>query len=172
MSVGRNLRRPRWLLVFVFVALAATGAALATRAQPGHAAPGSASPGVDPAYTYNQLYTMATNFSYRVSGADGPPQDPSSPFNLPPTVNGWQEMFAYWKAQMTDTKSNGSLANFATISDHYFRRSGGYRFDSDDAEVTIPGAICPGQRVLIGSHPDETPVPTDIVGEINSAPRA
>ena len=168
MSVGRNLRRPRWPLVLVSVALAATAVLLLARAQPGRADRSSVTPNVDPAYIYNQLYTMATSFSYRISGADGPPQDPSSPFNLPPTVNGWQEMFPYWKAQMTDARTNGSLANFATISDHYFRRSGGYQFDSDDAEVTIPGAICPGQRVLIGAHPDETPVPTDIVNDINS----
>jgi hypothetical protein len=119
-------------------------------------------------YLYSQLYTMATSFSYRISGADGPPQDPSSPFNLPPTVNGWQELFAYWKKTLTSEKTNGPLAGFATVSDHYFRRPGGYRFDSDDAEVTIPGASCPGERVLLAAHPDETPVPTDVVGEINS----
>src|SRR5262249_30716589 len=105
---------------------------------------------------------------YRVSGADGPPQNPSSPFNLPPTVNGWQELLAYWKQQLANDQANSSLADFATITDHYFRRSGGYQFDSDDAEATIPGATCAGQRVLLAAHPDETPVPTDIVGEINS----
>jgi hypothetical protein len=168
MSVGRNLRRPRWLLLLAPLALAATAVLLLAHAPAGRADRAPATPSVDPAYTYNQLYTMASSFSYRISGADGPPQDPSSPFNLPPTVNGWQELFQYWKAQMTDPRTNGPLANFATISDHYFRRSGGYQFDSDDAEVTIPGATCPGQRVLIGAHPDETPVPTDIVGEINS----
>ena len=155
MSVGRNLRRPRWLLLLVSAALAASAVLLLAKAQPGSADRAAATPNVDSAYTYGQLYTMATSFSYRISGADGPPQDPSSPFNVPPTVNGWQEMFQYWKAQMTDPKTNGSLANFATISDHYFRRSGGYQWDSDDAEVTIPGASCPGQRVLIGAHPDE-----------------
>jgi len=168
MSQGRNLLRPRWLFLLASAALAATATLLLARPQPGRADRAPATPNVDAAYTYNQLYTMATSFSYRISGADGPPQDPSSPFNLPPTVNGWQEMFQYWKAQLTDTTANGSLANFATVSNHYFRRSGGYRFDSNDAEVTIPGASCPGQRVLIGAHPDETPVPTDVVNLINS----
>jgi hypothetical protein len=132
------------------------------------AAAGPGMPQVNPDYLYSQLYTMATGFSYRVSGADGPPQDPSSAFNLPPTVNGWQELFGYWKKTLTSDKVNGALASFATVSDHYFRRSGGYRFDSDDAEVTIPGATCPGQRVLVGAHPDETPVPPEIVKEIDS----
>jgi hypothetical protein len=159
------LRRRALLLA---VLAAAVAVPIVTSIGGSAAASQPTTPVVNPDYLYRQLYTMATSFSYRVSGADGPPQDPSSPFNLPPTVNGWQEMFAYWKNQVTSQKVNGPAAAFATLSDHYFRRSGGYRFDSDDAEVTVPGAICPGQRVLIGSHPDETPVPTDIVDEINT----
>ena len=127
-----------------------------------------AAPVVDPDYLYGQLYTMASRFSYRISGADGDPRNPADPFNLPPTVNGWQELLGYWKHQLTTTSNSASLANFATVSDHYFRRTGGYRFDSDDAEATIPGATCPGQRVLLAAHPDETPVPNDIVGLIDS----
>jgi hypothetical protein len=123
---------------------------------------------VDGSQLYARLYTMATSFSYRVSGADGPPADPSSPFNLPPTVNGWQELFSFWKKNLTSQAANGPLASFATVSDHYFQRPGGYRFNSDDAEVTIPGASCPGQRVLLAAHPDETPVSPGIVKEINS----
>jgi PKD domain len=165
LAVPRSLRRRVLLLAVLGVAVAVP---IATSIGGSAAASQQAAPVVNPDYLYGQLYTMATSFSYRVSGADGPPQDPSSPFNLPPTVNGWQELFAYWKKQVTSEKVNGPVASFATISDHYFRRSGGYRFDSDDAEVTVPGAICPGQRVLIGAHPDETPVPTDIVDEINS----
>lgn len=69
---------------------------------------------------------------------------------------------------MTSTAANGPLAAYATASDHYFRRSGGYRFDSDGAEATIPGAARSGQRVLLAAHPDEAPVPTDIVDEINT----
>jgi hypothetical protein len=165
MRAVRGLRRRRWLLVVLCVAVAVP---VATSVSGSASAGQQAAPVVNPDYLYGQLYTMATSFSYRVSGADGPPQNPSSPFNLPATVNGWQELFAYWKEQLTSEKVNGPLAAFATISDHYFRRSGGYRFDSDDAEVTIPGATCAGQRVLVAAHPDETPVPTDIVGEIAS----
>jgi hypothetical protein len=169
-KVPRSIRRRRWLYALACLALSAplfAGASRPATAR-GSASTGPAAPSIDASYLYSQLYTMATSFSYRISGADGPPQDPSSPFNLPPTVNGWQELFAYWKKALTGTKTNGPLANFATVTDHYFQRSGGYRFPSDDAEVTIPGAACPGERVLLAAHPDETPVPTSIVSEINS----
>ena len=161
--------RRRWPVGVACVALAAAASvAVSDVARADKPSAGQAAPAIDPAYLYGQLYTMATRYSYRVSGADGPPQNPSSPFNLPPTVNGWQELLAYWKQQLTNDQANSSLADFATISDHYFRRSGGYQFDSDDAEATIPGAGCAGERVLLAAHPDETPVPTDIVGEIAS----
>ena len=132
------------------------------------AVPGPAVPSVSGDYLYAQLYAMAKAYSYRISGADGDPRNLGDPFNLPPTVNGWQELFAYWKGVLTDNRANTALAGFATATDHFFRRSGGYRFDSNDAEVTIPGATCAGQRALVAAHPDETPVPTDIVGLIDS----
>ena len=132
------------------------------------AATRQATPVIDADFLYAQLYDMSKAYSYRISGADGDPRNPADPFNLPPTVNGWQELVAHWKSMLTDQSVNGELAAFATVTDHYFRRSGGYRFDSNDAEVTIPGASCAGQRVMLAAHPDETPVPTDIVGLIDS----
>jgi hypothetical protein len=143
-------------------ALSASGAAAANDQQRDTAL------SVNADYLYSQFYTMAKSFSYRVSGADGDPRNPDDPFNLPPTVNGWNEFLAYWKNTLTSTKLNGDLASFATVTDHYFRRQGGYRFDSDDAEATLPGATCAGQPVILAAHPDETPVPTDIVGLIDS----
>jgi hypothetical protein len=137
-------------------------------ASAGRPAPLPAAPTVNADYLYSQLYTMSKAFSYRISGADGDPRNAADPFNVAPTVNGWQELFAYWKSNLTDRRVNTQLASFATVADHYFRRTGGYRFDSDDVEVTIPGASCAGQRVLLAAHPDETPVPTDIVGLIDS----
>jgi hypothetical protein len=145
------------------VCLTAAGAAPAAASQ----AP-QATPIVDADYLYGQLYAMSKAFSYRVSGADGDPRNATDPFNLPPTVNGWQELIAYWKANLTNQQLNTRVARFATVTDHYFRRTGGYRFDSNDVEATIPGASCAGQRVLLAAHPDETPVPTDIVDLINS----
>ncbi|HKE81855.1 MAG TPA: PKD domain-containing protein [Solirubrobacteraceae bacterium] len=159
-------RRARWLLCAV---LAATPFVVAMAfGAPARPAATSERPIIDTGYLYSQLYGMATSDVYRVSGADGPPQDPSSSFNVPSTVNGWQELIAHWKGELTSTHSMGPIANFATAKDHFFRRSGGYRFDSNDAEVTIPGASCAGQRVLLAAHPDNVPVPTSVVQNIDS----
>jgi hypothetical protein len=169
MKALRRSGRRRWLLVVGCLAavlpLCLTASTTAVASRPGGR---QGTPIVDPDYLYNQLYAMSKAFSYRISGADGDPRNAADPFNVPPTVNGWQELLAYWKGQLTDRRVNTQLAAFATAMDHYFRRTGGYRFDSDDVEVTIPGASCAGQRVLLAAHPDETPVPNDIVGLIDS----
>ena len=169
MTVLRRFGRRRWLALIASIAVAVPMAvsASSTATAGGQVAP-QQSPAVDANYLYAQLYAMAKAYSYRISGADGDPRNASDPFNLPPTVNGWQELVGYWKKTLTDAHANTQLANFATAADHYFRRSGGYRFDSDDAEVTLPGSTCAGQRVLLAAHPDETPVPTDVVGLIDS----
>jgi hypothetical protein len=182
MTVLRTLKRPRWLVAFACVALlapvvfAVSGVASAGKQQ----LTSQAAPLVDRDYIYGQLFDMSYNDVYRVSGADGPPTDPSSPWNEPPTVNGWQEFFRHWKQQLTDTSVMGPLADYATVSDHYFHRlpeqrtnpnytfDTAYPWDSDDAEVTVPGVACPGQRVLLAAHPDGTPVTPAIVGEVNN----
>jgi PKD domain len=169
MKAHRRSRRRGWLVTVGCVAAALPLCLTASGAAVGEpAAALSTTPTVNPDYLYGQLYAMSKAFSYRVSGADGDPRNFADAFNLPPTVNGWQELYAYWKANLTDKGLNTQLAAFATVTDHYFRRGGGYRFDSNDAEVTLPGASCAGQRVLLAAHPDETPVPTDIVGLIDS----
>ena len=149
------------LLVAVFVA--ATAGTV-----PGQAARGQARPIVDINYLYDQLFLMSTSYTYRVSGADGPPTDPSSPSNLPATINGWQEFFQHWKGQMTSQRAMGPLGRFVSVRDHFFQL-GFMPFQSDVAEVTLPGAQCAGQRVLMGSHPDSTPVNgTRLINQINA----
>src|SRR5256885_1317016 len=169
MKALRRSGRRRWLLPVgcraAVLPLCLTASTTAVAGRPGGR---QDTPVVDPGYLYSQLYAMSKAFSYRISGADGDPRNAADPFNVPPTVNGWQELVAYWKGQLTNQRVNTQLAAFATAMDHYFRRTGGYRFDSDDVEVTIPGASCAGQRVLLAAHPDETPVPNDIVGLIDS----
>ena len=148
----RGIRQLPKLVLLVAVFVAATAGSVPTQA-----ARAQARPVVDIGYLYDQLYLMSTAYIYRVSGADGPPTDPSSPSNLPATINGWQEFFQHWKAQMTSTRSMGSLGRFVSVRDHLFQLSF-MPFQSNVAEVTLPGAVCAGQRVLIGSHPDSTPV--------------
>jgi hypothetical protein len=167
------------LAVIVFVAVAVP-AGLVVSGVGKQALASPATPVVDGNYVYNQLFDMSYSDVYRVSGADGPPTDPSSPWNQPSTVNGWQEFFQHWKAQLTDKSVMTPLAKFATVSDHYFHRmpeqrtnpnytfDTSYPWDSDDAEVTLPGAACPGKRVLLAAHPDGTPVTPAIVGQVNN----
>jgi PKD domain len=182
MTVLRTLKQPRWLVAGACMALlvpavcAVSGVASAEKQE----LRSQAAPLVDRDYIYGQLFDMSYNDVYRVSGADGPPTDPSSPWNEPATVNGWQEFFRHWKQQLTDTRVMGPLADYATVSDHYFHRlpeqrtnpnytfDTAYPWDSDDAEVTVPGAACAGQRVLLAAHPDGTPVTPAIVGEVNN----
>src|SRR6266516_4066031 len=179
MKVLNKLRRPRWLAVIVCVGVVAPIGFVVSgvAATPSHPLTSQAAPVVDPNYIYGQLFDMAYNDVYRVSGADGPPADPGSPWNEPSTVNGWQEFFQHWKGQLTDKSVMSNFAKFATVSDHFFHRlpvqetnpnysfNPNYPWDSDDAEVTVPGLACAGKRVLIAAHPDGTPVSPTIVGE-------
>jgi hypothetical protein len=188
MTVLRSLRRPRWLVAAGAVAVAAPVIFFVSGVTAEGKPPvtSSATPVVDRDYIYGQLFDMSYNDVYRVSGADGDPRNANDPFNLPPTVNGWQEFFQHWKQQLTDKKQMTDLAKFATVSDHYFHRlpeqrtnpagnpnfysfDPNFRYDSDDAEVTIPGETCAGQRVLLAAHPDGTPISPAIVGEVNNS---
>jgi hypothetical protein len=181
MKLLHVLRRPRWLVAIGCVAVLAPAAVLVSGVAATDDVSGpQATPLVDRDYIYGQLFDMSYNDVYRVSGADGPPTDPSSPWNMKPTVNGWQEFFQHWKDQLTDKTVMTSMAKYATLKDHYFRRlpeqrtnpnysfDPNYKWDSDDAELTLPGATCPGQRVLLAAHPDGTPVSPTIVGEVNN----
>src|SRR4051812_33342567 len=98
-------RRRALLLVAAVAAAAAAGGALTPGGAPraGAAPAAQRAPVVDPDYMYQQLYARASSYSYRISGADGPPQTPAAPFNVAPTVNGEQELFAHWKGALTNT---------------------------------------------------------------------
>src|SRR3954470_12690604 len=181
MQVLRKRRRARWLSATACLAIVAAVVVVATGvAPPARSAAGQAAPVIDPTYMYGQLFNMGYDDVYRVSGADGDPRNYADPYNIPSTINGWQEFWKSWKTQLTSTQAMGDVAKFATVSDHYFRRAPeqrtnpnytfdpNYRFDSNDAEVTVPGATCPGVRVLIAAHGDLTPVSPTIVGEINN----
>jgi len=129
MKVLRDSRRRRWLATGACVALvgavvvAVSGVATAGQ----HAVTSQAAPIVDPNYIYGQLFDMSYNDVYRVSGADGDPHvvqaGGTDAFNLPPTINGWQELFLHWKQQLTDKTQMTNLVKFATVADHFFRRA-------------------------------------------------
>lgn len=120
-------------------------------------------PVADESYEYAQLDFMANHYLMRYSGQDGPPGDPkASDGNLPPNVNGWQEFYLHWKQQVTSRAVMGRFAKDLHVDDHDFRQATASfvgpppPYDSDVRTVTIPGARCPGQSVLIAGHPDST----------------
>lgn len=165
MRFRKSYLRPA-LVAVAGLALCSASIVPGNAAQADRATPGQARPVIDTGYLYRQLYDMSSTYIFRASGLDGPPQNPSSPDNLPPNVNGWQEFYAHWKQQMTSPQAMGPMAAFLKVSDHYFRVTG-FPFDSDVAEVTIPGAACPGQRVLLAGHPDSTPSSTSVADLID-----
>ena len=84
MKLLHALRRPRWLVVIGCAAVLAPAAVLVSGvAATDDVVTSQATPLVDRDYIYGQLFDMAYNDVYRVSGADGPPTDPSSPWNEP-----------------------------------------------------------------------------------------
>src|SRR3954454_18764320 len=123
MQVLRKLRRPRG--VTLAACLAAAGAAIfvGRGGVPARSQTGQVAPTIDTAYMYGQLFNLGYDDVYRVSGADGDPRNFSDPYNIPSTINGWQEFWKNFKTQLTDTSAMGDVAKFATVSDHYFRRS-------------------------------------------------
>src|SRR3954468_4904073 len=180
MQVLRKLRRPRGVTAAACLAAAGAAVFVASGALPAKSQTGQTAPAINRDYMYGQLFGLGYDDVYRVSGADGDPRNFADPYNIPSTINGWQEFWRSWKTQLTSTSAMGDVASYATASDHYFRRAPeqrtnpnysfdpNYKFDSDDAEVTIPGSACPGQRVLSAAHGDLAPVSPTIVGEINN----
>jgi PKD domain len=164
----RKVGRSRWVVLLV-LALAAVPAALvaSTTASSAPAIPFSnpAHPVVDANWIYDHNWFDSTNFIYKVAGSDGClPQattcavgSPGDINNLPQNYNGAQEFYTWWKGLGTTTtpQPNGELGKFITARDHLFPTR---TWQLDDAELTIPGATCAGQQVMLASHNDSTPV--------------
>ncbi|MBV9292180.1 MAG: M28 family peptidase [Frankiales bacterium] len=150
----------------IVLALAAPSAAWAGRStshRPHRAESSGSLPVADENYQYAQLYFMSSNYLMRYSGQDGPPGDLNpADGNLPPQLNGWQEFYLHWKQQVTSPKVMGAFAKDLHVDDHNFQQATASFFgppppyQSDVRTVTIPGAKCPGQTVLIAGHPDST----------------
>ena len=105
MQVLRKLRRPGWLGAIGCLAVAvAAGLVASGVAPPARSAEGQAAPTIDPTYMYGQLFNMGYDDVYRVSGADGDPRNFSDAFNIPSTINGWQEFWRQWKTRQNRFK--------------------------------------------------------------------
>jgi hypothetical protein len=166
----RKVGRGRWLVLLV-LAVAVVPAALiaSTTASSAPAPPFSnpAHPVVDANWIYDHDWFDANTFIYKVAGSDGClPQatdcstgggTPGDSNNLPPNYNGAQEFYSWWKGLGTTStpQPNGELGKYITARDHLFNTRS---WQLNDAELTIPGATCAGQQVMLASHNDSTPV--------------
>ena len=184
MTVLRRFRRPRWLVATGVVAVAVPAIFLVSGVTASGKPPAvsSATPVVDRDYIYGQLFDMAYSDVYRVSGADGdrrgtrarPVQRAADGQRLAgvlPALEGAAHRQEGDDRPREVRDGLGPLlppAARAADESRTTRSTPNYRWDSDDAEVTIPGATCPGQRVLLAAHPDGTPVSPTIVGEVNN----
>src|SRR2546430_15028459 len=140
----------RWWRVTVgcIAAVLPVGRPASGTASAGGPAPGlPATPTVNADYLYSQLYLMSKAFSYRISGADGDPRKSTDAFNLPPTVNGWQELFAYWKAKLTDRRGNTKTGGVAAGAPPHLPRTGGDPPGSPPAPGAVPRAPPAGPTV-------------------------
>jgi hypothetical protein len=157
-------RFPRWWSVLATVVLLAvtTGSGAVGRPAAGQTpATGASRPVIDTKFLYDELYYLATNFIFRVAGADGPLSDPGDPNNLPPNYNGAQEFYKWFGAEMTnpDARHMGPMGQFMTAKDHVYPTR---VWQLDDETVTIPGQSCAGQVALIAGHNDSTPTSTGV----------
>jgi PKD domain len=169
----KKLLRPRWIAVGLLVAVTAVTAALVatTTATSADAIPFSnpAHPVVDANWIYDHNFFESNEFIYKVAGSDGclpgattcpGGGTPGDTNNLPPNYNGAQEFYTWWKGVGTThtPQPNGKLGLWVTARDHLFPTRS---WQLNDAELTIPGAVCAGQQVMLASHNDSTPVSTN-----------
>jgi hypothetical protein len=153
--------RSRFLLVAAIAAIAVPLALLASSASASKPAPTAEHPVVDTDFLYGELYHLATNFIYRVAGADGPLTNFADPNNLPQNYNGAQEFYKWFGSELTNPDDNhmGPLGRFMTAKDHLYSTR---IWQLDDEIVTIPGGSCAGQIALIAGHNDSTPTSTAV----------
>src|SRR3954447_20474972 len=178
----RKIMRTRWLALLALTAVAIPAALIAsTAASSADGIPVSnpAHPVVDANWIYDHDWFDATNFIYKVAGSDGclPTAlncstgggTPGDANNLPQNYNGAQEFYAWWKGVGTThtPQPNGVLGKWITARDHLFNTRS---WQLNDAELTIPGAVCAGQQVMLASHNDSTPVSTNSLGSTTATP--
>ena len=176
----KKLLRPRWIAVGLLVAVTAVAAALvaSTTATSADAIPFSnpAHPVIDANWIYDHNFYESNQFIFKVAGSDGCLQgattcavgSPGDANNLPENYNGAQEFYSWWKGVGTThtPQPNGKLGLWITARDHLFPTR---TWQGNDAELTIPGAVCAGQQVMLASHNDSTPFSTNNGGPSSAA---
>ena len=168
----KKLLRPRWIALCLLVAVTAAAAALVatTTATSADAIPFSnpAHPVIDANWIYDHNWYESNKFIYKVAGSDGclpsattcAVGTPGDSNNLPPNYNGAQEFYDWWTGVGTThtPQPNGKLGLWISARDHLFPTR---TWQGNDAELTIPGAVCAGQQVMLASHNDSTPIGTN-----------
>ncbi len=102
-------------------------------------------PTVDPNYTYDQLFYVATHFQHREAGYDA---------NLPVSVNGHDEFAAYWAQEMQrNLQSFGAQVRYDEFSVLGWKGRPA-KVPAFNVEVSVPGGSHPEQVVVIGCHYD------------------
>jgi hypothetical protein len=176
----KKLLRPRWIAIGLLVAVTAAAAALVatTTATSADAIPVSnpAHPVIDTNWIYDHNFFESNKFIYKVAGSDGCLPSATTcavgtagdSNNLPPNYNGAQEFYDWWKGVGTThtPQPNGKLGLWVTARDHLFPTR---TWQLNDAELTIPGAVCAGQQVMLASHNDSTPISTNSGGPSSAA---
>ena len=162
-SAMKKALRPR----FLAVALVAAGGATAVVASSGGAqstppaVSNPAHPVVDASWIYANDWYNATHFIYKRAGSDGclvgatscafGTQGDSN--NLPQNYNGTQEFNKWWGDLGTTSTPQpmGDLGKFISKRDNIYPQA---QWQINVQELTIPGATCPGQQVMLAYHPD------------------
>ena len=161
-SLSKALR-PRFLLVALVAAAGATTVVVSSGGAATDAPPVSnpAHPVVDANWIYANDWYNATHFIYKRAGSDGClPGATSCTFgspgdanNLPQNYNGTQEFNKWWGDLGTTSTPQpmGELGKWMSKRDNIYPQS---TFQINVQELTIPGATCPGQQVMLAYHPD------------------
>jgi hypothetical protein len=159
----RTVVRPRVLAIALVAAAGATPIVVSSGGAQSDAPPVSnpAHPVVDASWIYNGDWYESTHFIYKRAGSDGClPGATSCAFgtpgdsnNLPANYNGDQEFNKWWADLGTSSTAqpNGVLGKWMSKRDHLFAQA---TWQIDTQELTIPGATCPGQQVMLAFHPD------------------
>jgi hypothetical protein len=174
----RTAARPRWLALALVAAAVATPVALVSNGGAQSTPPpvsNPAHPVVDASWIYANDFYDGTHFIYKRAGSDGcligatscavGTQNDAN--NLPMNYNGTQEFNKWWGDLGTSStpQPNGVLGLWMSKRDHIFSQA---TWQINTQELTIPGATCAGQQVMLAFHPDSQNVSAPTPGSGNA----